>query len=610
MSSGLHIAAASGDHVRAPRRLLVGRVVRRVFSPLLFVFLAALGHLPALISLSTSTQCACQDAPQTDWFLAWTPWAISHGVSPWYTDRLLVPDGVNLTWNTILPLPALLAWPITSTLGPLAAHTLLAVVAFAGSASAMWWAVGRWATWGPARFAAGLLYGFSPYLVAQGSGHLNLSLVMLPPVFLRVLDDLLVRGRRRAGWYLGLVALAQFLITEEVLASAFVICVCAVCVLLLQRRPSLQLVRSRLPGLAVAAAVLSAGAAWPLATQFFGHGRLRDSGPSASPYDADVFGAVIPTIHQVLGTDATQTWGGNPSENGSYLGAPLLAVVALLAWRYRQVAVIRFAAVLGFVAWLLSLGDQLHVAGSSTGLAMPFAAIAGLPVFDHLTPVRFSLYVVLCAALVLGVGLDRLHATGGLRLRGAGIATAVCLASLLPAWPYDYFDSRTPAYFTTDAVDRVPNGSVAVTYPFARFPDTEPMLWQADAGLRYRTLGGYVISPQPDGSGTFYGGPRTRLEQLFAYARAGGRLRRPTAPLRELLVTELRRYQVDALLVPDKVGGAREVVAFMARVLGRPPDEHRGGVSAWYDLRGLDLQPGVGAVARLGSSDESQQIGR
>jgi hypothetical protein len=562
----------------------VRRAARTTAAPLVYLLLAVLGHLPAFRSLSTTTMCPCEDAPQTDWFLAWTPWALSHGESPWYTHHLLVPDGVNLTWNTLLPLPALLAWPVTATAGPLAAHTLLALLAFAGSATAMWWAAGRWATWGPARFAAGLLYGFSPYLVAQGTGHLNLSLVMLPPVVLRLLDDLLVRGRTRAGWLLGLVALAQLLITEEVLASTFVLCVCAVVVLLVQHRPPLRTVLSRVPGLGLAAAVLTAGAAWPLATQFFGERRVTEPVQDASPYAADLLGTVVPTIHQAVGTDATLDWGGNDSENGSYLGVPLLVVLALLAWRHRAVPVVRFAAVLGLVAWVLSLGDRLHVGGTATDVPLPFALVAGLPVLENLAAVRFSLYVVLCASVVLAVGLDRLHADGALRPRLAVVPAVLCLVALLPAWPYDYVDARTPSYFTSSAVERVVEGSVAATYPLPRFPETAPMAWQAEADLRYRTLGGYVISPRPDGSGTFRGGEVTRLEQVLGAARSGKQLIGPAQSLRDLLLSELRRYEVDAFLVAEHVPGSSEVVRFFTEVLRRPPDEVRGGVAAWYDL--------------------------
>jgi hypothetical protein len=136
---------------------------------------------------------------------------------------------------------------------------------------------------------------------------------------------------------------------------------------------------------------------------------------------------------------------------------------------------------------------------------------------------------------------------------------------------------------------------VVITYPFPRFPESEPMLWQADAGLRYRTLGGYVISPLPDGRGTFTGGPHTRLEQLFSFARAGKKLTRPTEPGRRVLLAELQRYQVDSILVPDKVPGAPGVVRLVSTVLRRPPDEHRGGVAAWYDVRGAAADAGGAA---------------
>ena len=40
------------------------------------------------------------------WFLRWTPYAIGQGLNPLFGGHLNVPDGVNLMWNTSLPLPA------------------------------------------------------------------------------------------------------------------------------------------------------------------------------------------------------------------------------------------------------------------------------------------------------------------------------------------------------------------------------------------------------------------------------------------------------------------------------------------------------------------------
>jgi hypothetical protein len=45
------------------------------------------------------------------WFLRWTPFAVGHRISPFVSDYLNHPDGINLMWNTWLPLPGLLLPP-------------------------------------------------------------------------------------------------------------------------------------------------------------------------------------------------------------------------------------------------------------------------------------------------------------------------------------------------------------------------------------------------------------------------------------------------------------------------------------------------------------------
>ena len=559
-----------------------GGIARRWPAPLTYLLLALVGQLGALPDLGRRTQCACGDLPQTDWFLGWTPHALLNGYAPWFSRALAAPVGVNLTWNTLLPLPGLFAAPVTVLAGPIAAHTLLAVLAFAGSATSMWWVAGRWTPWRPARFAAGLLYGFSPYLVGQGNGHLNLMLVALPPVVLLLLDDLLVRQQRpawRTGGLLGLVALAQLLTTEEVLASTFLLCLLGLALLVLQHRSQLRgRLRHACGGLIVAAGVLTAGAAWPLSVQFLGPQRVTGPVQSATRFAADLFGGVVPTTNQLLGTAATRTWGGNAVENGSYLGLPLVLLLGWLAWRCRSVAVARWAMPFTVGAWLLSLGGTLHVGGRDTGLPLPFGAVARLPLFGNLAAVRLSLYVVLGAALLLAVGLDRWRPTW----QAAPVA-ALCLLALLPAWPYRYVDAAVPAYFTSAAVLRVPAGSVAVTFPLARVGSSAPMDWQAFAGYRYASPGGYVITPLPSGRGTFRGRPLV-IETVFALARGGLALPLPAGPVGGAVGAELRRLHVDSLLVPGQERGAGAIVSWLTSLLGRGPDEMAGGVSAWYDL--------------------------
>ena len=51
------------------------------------------------------------------WFVRWSPCAIGHGLNPLHGTHLNVPDGVNLMWNTSLPLPGALMGPVTATAG-------------------------------------------------------------------------------------------------------------------------------------------------------------------------------------------------------------------------------------------------------------------------------------------------------------------------------------------------------------------------------------------------------------------------------------------------------------------------------------------------------------
>jgi hypothetical protein len=501
-------------------------------------------------------------------------------------------------WNTSLPLPALLAWPVTATAGVLASHTLLAVLAFAGSATSMWWVAGRFAQWPWARFAAGLLYGFSPYLVAQGTGHLNLSLVALPPLVLLLAHELLVRQRRRAavaGLLLGLVAFAQMMTTLEVLASTFVVAVAGTVVLVLQHRSAVrERFRHAAVGLGTAAGVLTVLAAWPLSVLFTGPRAVLEPVQDRSPYAADLLGTVVPTI--------TRCWarrdahGGRQRQRERLLPrAAAVAVLALLAWRFRGVAVVRFAA-----SWASSHGCSRWASGCTSraarpGVPLPYALVAQLPVLHNMAAVRFSLYVVLCAALVLAVGLDPAATAEGVLRPALAVRSPFCACC---RWcrtgPYEHERARIPAYFTGDAVERVPEDALALTFPVPRFPDSAPMLWQVAAGYRYRSVGGYVITPEEDGSGTFRGGV-TAWERVVGQAPSG-RLGEVAPQVRAALLLEMEQLGAQAVLVADRPG-ADAVVRVVTGVLGRGPDEATGGVTAWYDLDPRARRVELGLVA-------------
>ncbi len=64
--------------------------------------------------------------------------------------------------------------PGTLLFGAFVTTTLFLTLAFPLSALSAYVLISRWVRWRAAAFGGALLYGFSPYLVAQGGSHLAL----------------------------------------------------------------------------------------------------------------------------------------------------------------------------------------------------------------------------------------------------------------------------------------------------------------------------------------------------------------------------------------------------------------------------------------------------
>jgi hypothetical protein len=570
-----------------------------------YLALGLCSNLPAWLDGPTRTvQAAAQgDVGQEIWFLGWVPAAISHGLDPLVTHALNVPWGVDLMDNTSMPLAGLLGWPVTAAFGPIATYNVLFSLAVASSAASAFFVLRRYVTRDAAAFVGGLCYGCSPYVVAQGQGHLFLVLVPLLPLFLLLLDEALVRQRRRpvvTGALLGLCGAAQLLLSVELLAWAVVVGVVGVAYLALTdlRRARAQLAQAW-RALAVALAVFAALAAFPLTVYFDGPAHLDGPvHPSAILQDlsADVASFVVPTSNQAV-TAGMGTTGDRyvylrdgpplpePAEAGSYLGLPLIVLLVAGAVRFRRDRTLRFALAMALAAAVLSLGPHLRVAGHDTGVPMPFIAIERLPVAGSGVAARFAALMWLFVAMALAVVLDR--AADGLarrpqrawgRLAGGG-ALAVLLgataATLVPAWPYAFGQTLVPAWFTSSAVRRVPKGTVLLTYPVARSDFSLPMVWQALDGFRYDMPGGEAAVP---------GHHVSRMERIFEGCLVGSGRNPPIGPQ---LVGELRHQlaarRVSIVVVPDAVAGSSCADAYVEAVAGRPPDRV-DGASVWWHV--------------------------
>ncbi len=445
------------------------------------------------------------DPEQFMWFLAWMPHAIPqailHGHNPLVSDYQLFPRGMNLMWNTSVVLPALLMSPITVLAGPVVSYNLLVVLGPVVTTATSYWAFRRYVG---SRLAAGLgalAFAFSPFAVTHGpAGHVHMALLALTPVTLVLVDELVVRQRRRSwlvGGLLGIVAACQLLTSEEVLVIEMVAGAVALIVLCLVNRHG---VRSRvgyaLGGAACAAVTFLVLAGYPLYVQLLGP-RRAPGVHSPEAYSTDLLNLVWPINQWVdFGVKSDPGFTGNNSEWTAYLGIPLLVLlVAVVVIARRRRPFVPVVALVVLVLEVLSFGPHLHVDGHKV-VPLPWSGLAHVPLLSNLLPGRLSVAIAFLVALLIAVFVDEIMRAGRSRWTFAGAAlVAVVAVSMIPGGLH-LTRIPTPAFFTSAAQNRIPAGSVALVVPYIEGPRNEQAsLWQANGGMRFRMVDGWMIAP-------------------------------------------------------------------------------------------------------------------
>jgi hypothetical protein len=461
-----------------------------------------LGYVAAAIAVmarvlwhpSTQTPGPYADPSWFAWWFAWALHWLTHGGNLLHPDVLNAPVGISALWNTSALGLALPAAPITALFGPVASYNVMVVAGMACTAWVGSLAAARWVS-RPAAAVAGLLAGFGAAELGQAEAHVHL-VWMLYPELLVLLGTDLARGAppRRIGLWVAAATCWQFFISVEVLiTSAMFAGVLAVGALLAQ--PS---VRRRVRALLVAAgtAAVATGAvlAYPVADALGTPSRNDLVSRPPVQFSAHLLNLVLPTPVQLVAPwRDTAAYGGRLSEGGLYLGVPLLVVLGITCWITRHRAATRVFAGTALVMGLLSLGPQLHVAGGALPVYLPWTVLRRILPLAEVLPVRVDAYVYLCAAMLAGFAVDLARKARWTRPRAAGaiVVAAACLVAWLPR-PIAPTSVRQPAFFQTDDVDVVPAGSLVRTIPWETTRGGHfgaPLLWQAEAGMRYRITG-------------------------------------------------------------------------------------------------------------------------
>jgi hypothetical protein len=578
---------------RAGRRMLPDGVVAAVYCGL-----AVIPYWGFWTAGGTRIAGKGGDPAADAWFLQWVCYALVHGHNPLVTDWGNYPYGVNGVTNLSMPLLGVLSTPVTLAFGGFVTTTLLFTLAFPLSALSGYALIRRWVRWRPAAFAGGLLYGFSPYLVAHGGSHLNLVFVPLPPLIFLTLCRMASGGPRRAwtdGAVLALLCVAQFLVSAEIAVSTVITGAIGLAIAAaVDRDAARQRWKHAARAIGIASGLTALLLAYPLWLLTAGPARISGPVQETSLYRGNLLAPLIPdssmrfTVRGWL--SLADTFSGTTSENGLYAGLPLLAVLVAGAIVLRHRPVVRVAALTTVAALVLSLGSRLTVGRWVwASVPLPEAALTHVPILDNTIAARYSLYVLLGAAVIFAVTIEARHdrrprtpAAGAARgvLACLGL-TCLALPPLVPAWPYWTRIAQVPRYFAAAQVTAIPEGGVAVLYPFPSSGDAIPMLWQVAAGMRFKSPGGRFVVPAPGSVGTPASSQTSLTGQAFGRL-AAGQMPAMTPALRAALRDQLRSWHVRAVLVQRAGRRPGLVLPFFEWLLGRPPDTSSGGISAWY----------------------------
>ncbi|GAA1361529.1 hypothetical protein [Catellatospora chokoriensis] len=512
--------------------------------------------------------------------------------APFFTAQMNAPHGVNLMANTVILGLGIPLAPITAIWGPQISLAVLLVLGLAGTAAAWYWFLRRHVTTSAVAAAAGAaLCGFGPGMISQANGHPNWTAQFLVPFLVHRALRMGEPGRcLRNGVLLGLLVTGQAFVNEEVLLYTALACAAFLAAYAAATWPAQRAaIRPVLATAAIAALVGGVLLAYPLWSQFFGPQSFRGLPPGASAYGADLASfAAFPRLSLGGNVDTVRLLAPNAAEENTFLGWPLLAVLALAVagWLWQR-ALVRALLATGGLFAVFALGRQVFAGGERTALPGLWRPLGQLPLLESVVPVRFGLVLLPVAGALLALAID---AVRRLPRRSAGelpvrrLAYALIALALVPLLPLPLLTHRGVAVprFITEGTWRayVPAGRTLVTVPVTSSKHSDGMHWWAQSGADFAFPGGYFIGPgRLPGTATF-GPPPRPTDLLLAAVAEGAKAPRVTARMRDGLRADLRFWQAGALVLSDREPRA-DVLRELVDDLLDDEGVRTGGVTVW-----------------------------
>ena len=431
------------------------------------------------------------------WCLRWWPYAISHGLNPYYTAELGVPAGHNLAWVTTIGPLALLAWPLTSAAGPVVSFNLLTALAPPLSAWAAFVLCRRLTGRFVPALAGGAIFGFCAYVMNHtAAGQLNLTYTLLLPLvaYLMLLWRDGAVGPRMFVALLAATMTLQFYLFLETFADLTAVLAIGLLVgYALAGKPGRAQVGrlARLTGVAFAITVV-------LIAPYVAFAVTHIPPNFVHSYGLDLASLVVPRTGRTFGVAglARAATAHNPETAEGYVGIPVLLVavgLAVVAWSSRMT---RFLTAMLVIIVLGSLGPAAYLQGREL-VGLPWAKVWALPVVRSAFPSRLIVFAILVLAVMTALWLAAPSRWPWARRALAALAVA---AIVLDIGPFSIATSSDVPTFISAGWYRQqlrPGETVVV---ISRVGNAG-MLWQAESNFYLRLAGGFInanITPKTD----------------------------------------------------------------------------------------------------------------
>jgi len=539
-----------------------------LLTALFYTLLALIFTAPLGWRLKESYPGLGGDVYQFLWFVWRDGLALFGGGEPLFQSGLVFhPVGAHLNAE---PLPLGLLFGLLSQLISIpVAYNILYLFLFVFAA----WGAYRLALYllndRPSAILAGVIYGFSPYMMIKGLGHLNmmsngfLALGILE--LLKSLDDLHTFNRHAifSGVLLGLAGLSSSYLTVYIalwLTGFF---------LYLWISKGLRAKFSRLAVTITAMGLLLLPQILPMliaATKgYYSHVNVLGSAYLASN---DLLGFLAPSGLNTFWGKLARSWFGGIGSGAieRTIGIGLVALVLLISgWK----AALgerwgRWTVAWTFGAWIMSLGPFLQVAGRMTYIPLPGLVLNYLPLVNNARSMgRWSMVTTLGVALIAAAGWKKLskhpRIVGRQKLVFSGAVALICL-EFLPV-PYPTVTAMAPEFLKSLPFD--PAHQAILDLPIGRKDglggigefDARQLLFQT---IHKRPLvGGYVLRMSDAARAEFGDGLYANLLTIQARTLPKPQLSVRGSSIRDKVVEICRSSPISARFISFIIGSEK-----------------------------------------------------